>query len=271
MTKLIVFTDLHMVPAGEAIIGIDPHERLVNGIRHVNQHHGDAAHVMITGDLTDRGDAASFSRLRMALRELAIPHTLLIGNHDRRDTFLEVFTNVPVDENGFVQRVVDLDTCRLVALDTLNAPPYGAAEAVSGFLCDQRLAWLDRQLSTADARPVLIFMHHPPHATGFAGMDTIRLQNDDAFYAVLQKHGIVRHVFAGHVHRTISGSCRRIPFSIFKSTVHQQPMTFDSLDTSLAADEPAAYGIVLTTDDGILVHTEDYEISVPALPEEKAS
>ena len=68
-------------------------------------------------------------------------------------------------------------------------------------------------------------------------------------------------MFAGHVHRTISGSYRGLPFSVFKSPVHQQPMSFDSDDHSLSVDEPAAYGIVFLREQGVLVHTEDYEIS----------
>jgi hypothetical protein len=63
------------------------------------------------------------------------------------------------------------------------------------------------------------------------------------------------------VHRTIGGSHRGIPFSIFKSPVHQQPMPFDTPDTSLSVDEPAAYGIVVVTPEGLQVHNEDYEIA----------
>ena len=104
-------------------------------------------------------------------------------------------------------------------------------------------------------------MHHPPHKTGFTGMDAIRLSNEDAFYELILKHGNVRHIFAGHVHRTIGGSHRGIPFSIFKSPVHQQPMPFDAPNASLSVDEPGAYGIVVVTDEGLQVHHEDYEIA----------
>jgi hypothetical protein len=38
-------------------------------------------------------------------------------------------------------------------------------------------------------------------------------------------------------------------------------MPFDTADASLSVDEPAAYGIALVTGDGVLVHTEDYEIA----------
>ena len=123
------------------------------------------------------------------------------------------------------------------------------------------MEWLDRQLETAGDRPVLLFMHHPPHATGFSGMDQIRLINEVEFYDLVKKRGNVLHIFAGHVHRTIGGSHRGIPFSIFKSTVHQQPMPFEAPNASLSVDEPGAYGIVVVTPEGLQVHNEDYEIA----------
>ena len=265
MTKLIVFTDLHITPEGGRIIGLDPVARLRNGIRHVNRHHADAARVIFTGDLAHRGDAPSYVRLRELLNELRCPYSLLVGNHDHRQRFLDCFPESPVDENGFVQQVVDVgsdvDGARLILLDTLFAPPYEFPASYSGYLCERRLAWMDRQLREAENRPVIVFMHHPPHATGFAGMDAIALRNGEAFYEVLSRHGNVRHIVAGHVHRTISGSSHGIPFSVFKSPCHQQPMNFGSMDTSLSVDEPAAYGIIFLRPDGVLVHTEDYEIS----------
>ena len=40
--KLLVFTDLHIVPEGERIIGIDPAERLSEAIKHAVALHPDA-------------------------------------------------------------------------------------------------------------------------------------------------------------------------------------------------------------------------------------
>lgn len=262
MTKLIVFTDLHMVPEGKAIIGLDPFRRLAAGIEHVNRYHADADRVIVMGDLAHRADRPSYERLKGLLDRLIPPLAITIGNHDNRETFLQVFPDTAQDEDGFVQQVIDFPDCRAVILDTLFAPPYDYPRSHAGFLCTKRLAWLDRQLETAGDLPVLLFMHHPPHATGFTGMDLMRLINEVDFYDVVKRRGNVLHIFAGHVHRTISGSSRGIPFSVFKSPVHQQPMPFHAPDPSLSVDEPAAYGIAVMTDTGILVHTEDYEIAI---------
>ncbi len=58
MTKLIIFTDLHMVPEGTTIIGLDPFQRLAAGIAHVNRYHADADRVIFMGDLAHHADRA---------------------------------------------------------------------------------------------------------------------------------------------------------------------------------------------------------------------
>lgn len=263
MTKIIVFTDLHMTPEGKTIIGLDPFKRLETGIEHVNTHHADADAVIVTGDLAHHGDPVSYRRLKGLLDRFTPPLHLAVGNHDNRESFLDVFDDTPTDENGFVQQALDFADCRALILDSLFAPPYDYPMTHAGFLCEKRMTWLDRELQSArDAgKPVLIFLHHPPHKTGFTGMDMIKLINEADFYELIERYGNVRHIFAGHVHRTINGSHRGVPYSIFKSPVHQQPMPFDMPDASLSVDEPAAYGIVVTTDHGLQVHNEDYEIA----------
>lgn len=264
MSKIIVFTDPHMVKDGERIIGIDPHARLASGIAHVNRHHRDADLVVITGDLAHRGDVESYARLRALLDGLEIPCRLMLGNHDQRESFAQVFPDSPRDENGFFQQRLEIGGNVLLLLDTLSGPPYGAPAVYHGLLCDRRLDWLDRNLAQAGDRPVYLFMHHPPHDTGFPGMDLIKLRDGERFHDLLARHGTVRHIFAGHVHRTISGSHRGIPFAVFKSPAHQMPMNFDTHDVTVSVDEPASYGIVLLKPQGCLVHVEDYELARPA-------
>jgi 3',5'-cyclic AMP phosphodiesterase CpdA len=261
MTEIIVLTDLHMVPEGDHIIGLDPYERLKKGIAHINRHHPNAHRVIVTGDLCHRGDLPSYERLKSVLDTLDCRYELLIGNHDRRDHFIQVFPDQSRDANGFVQRRLVVPGGVLLLLDTLYAPPYEFPKSYSGLLCKQRMEWLAQQLQESHGQTVYIFMHHPPHPTGFAGMDAIALSNGDAFYALLARFPNVRHIVAGHVHRTINGSHKGIGFSVFKSTCHQQPLVFSAEDTSLSVDEPAAYGLLVLQQDGVLVHTEDYEIS----------
>ena len=257
MSKILVMTDLHLTVPPETIIGLDPGARLAQGLTHAARHHADADRLILMGDLTHHGQAAQYDRLAGLLTDLPWPVTLMIGNHDRRDVFRTAFPEVPTDANGHVQNIIDLPDIRLICLDTVDE----AAEIEhSGRLCPARMGWLQAALDTAPDHGAIVFMHHPPVVTGFTGMDEIGLSNQAEIRAAMHDHPALRHVFAGHVHRTISASMGRVPVAIFKGTCHQMPMCLGQPDHSLSVDEPAAYGIIIAGPRDIVVHSEDFTL-----------
>ncbi|MFV2053072.1 metallophosphoesterase [Aliiroseovarius sp. YM-037] len=258
-SKILVFTDVHITKAGQQIIGLDPLERFQTGLRHALGHHPDAERLIVMGDLVHFGSRKEYERLAGALRDVPIPVHLMVGNHDRREAFLEVFPDTPVTGSGHVQTVIDVAGTRLILLDTLDGPPYPDGHH-AGRLCPDRLAWFDTAIAEAGGRKLMVFMHHPPFSVGFDGMDSIRLDDSDAFIARLRNMPNVTHIFAGHVHRTISGQIGGIPFSILKSPCHQMPMLLGAAGTAHSIVEPGAYGIVLITPDSTIVHTEDFDL-----------
>lgn len=258
MDRILVLTDLHMTPeppAGRP----DPDARLAACLAHAAKAVPDASRIVLTGDLTDKGDIASYERLKVRLRDAHVPVQMLIGNHDNRAAFQSVFGQTFCDANGFVQSAFDLGDTRCLCLDTLFAPPYKYPESHCGLLCPARLSWLDAQLAKAPGR-VVIFMHHPPHDTGFRSMDAIQLRNGSAFHDMIAQHGNVALIVAGHVHRTISGSHRGTPFAVFKSPMMQMPLDFDGLNFHAECDEPPAIGILSLTPATVLVHSEDVPV-----------
>lgn len=262
MEKLLVFTDLHFLPEGETIIGLDPVERFSRGLAHAQTNHPDAARIIITGDLSHNGTEAEYIRLKAALADTTLPVSLMMGNHDRRAPFLNILPDTPQSPDGFVQDIIDLGNTRLVLLDTLNE---ASDDTHSGILCKTRLDWMDAAIAGAEGRRVILFMHHPPILTGFGGMDWIGLKSRAQLAERLAAHDNVHQIIAGHIHRTIqggfaTGAGRIIPTAIFKSPCHQMPMSLGFQDPHLSIDEPGAYGIVLLDTDGIIIHTEDFSL-----------
>ncbi|NNK77516.1 MAG: phosphodiesterase [Litoreibacter sp.] len=258
--KLLVFTDLHIVAEGETIIDLEPIARFEEGLAHALANHGDADQIILLGDLTHFGEPAAYQRLAEALGEVDIPVTLMMGNHDRRAAFLEVFPDTPVTAHGHVQEVIELGDTVLITLDTLYGPPYPEGQN-SGYLCEDRLAWLEAQLERARDKRVLLFCHHPLCDVGFPGMDAIQLANAADLLKLLTRFRNVAHIFNGHVHRTIHGSAGGIPFTIFKSPCHQMPLDFQGESSALSVDEPGAYGIILLKRSGVIVHSEDFALA----------
>lgn len=257
MQKILVFTDLHLLPEGETLIGLDPGARLAKGLAHATEHHPDAAQIILTGDLTHNADPREYARLRHVLNDCSIPTALMVGNHDRRAPLLQAFPETPTTAQGHVQQVIDLGDTRLILLDTLNEE---AGDTHSGLLCKARLAWLEDRLAEVPGKRCILFTHHPVFATGFKGMDWIGLKSIPELSALLKRHGNVAQVISGHIHRTIQGAINGIPAAVFKSPCHQMPMALGYQDPRLSVAEPGAYGIVLLTDEGIVIHTEDFTL-----------
>lgn len=251
MNKLLVFSDLHLTAPGETIIGLDPAQRFRSMLDHALAHHADAAGVVLLGDLTHRGTPAEYAALKAILDGLRLPLRPTIGNHDSRARFRAAFPQAQ-DQDGFAQCAFDLGLTRVVVLDT--ADETGAVPRHAGHLCDTRLDWFDAELRAAAGRPLLVFCHHPPFATGFDGMDAIRLMNGDALLDRLAAHDAAAHLICGHVHRTISGTARGVGFSVLKSPCHQMPMRLGDPSSGSSVDEPGGYAVVLVDAGAVVVH-----------------
>ncbi|MEJ6395350.1 metallophosphoesterase [Gymnodinialimonas sp. 2305UL16-5] len=259
--KALIFTDMHITRAGETIIGLDPLARFEEALAHALARHPDAAQILLLGDLTHTGAPEEYARLTSALRDCPLPVAATMGNHDLPKPFAAAFRN-DVDEHGFAQAALDLGPLRILLLDTFDYD--GKAKlGHDGWLCDLRLAWLEAELARAatEARDVVVACHHPPCPTGFWAMDAIGLANGDALLRRLRSSPQVKHLICGHIHRTIMASADGLPVSILKSTCHQMPMMLGGGTSADSVDEPGAYGILLSLNGAIVLHSEDFALS----------
>ncbi len=261
--KLIQVSDLHFVPPGTLLFGLDPRARLAAAIADINAHHGDAELCLFTGDLADHGAPDAYEALRETLAALRIPYRLMMGNHDDRDNFLRAFPEAPRDEYGFVQTVVPSGAGDIILLDT-----HEPGQA-SGSFCAERQAWLKARLAEAAGRPVILFMHHPPLDIGIPAMDRIGLVDRQGFADALVGAAGIRHIFFGHVHRPLSGSWRGISYASLRSLVHQVRLDQVS-ETLLSYDHtPPAYNVILLDGEDTVVHHHEFLDAKP-LPADQA-
>jgi Icc protein len=255
--KFIHVTDLHLVQENEVLWGLKPIESLDACLADIAKHHADAAFVAITGDLAERGEVAAYELLKQRLATLDLPVLLMLGNHDDRSNFKQVFSDVPLDHGGFVQQVREEHGGVFLFLDTLKGPPSSA-----GLYTPERRQWLTQQLDKAAGKPVYLFMHHPPFSIAHELMDKIMLDDPEEFAALLQGHD-VKHIFFGHGHRAVSGVWRGISFSALPSLNHQLPLVGGSVET-VYSHEPPAYAVVHVTGEGIIVHNDAFYDRRPA-------
>ena len=99
------------------------------------------------------------------LTDAGIELYIAMGNHDRRDMFLKYHPSYakssPVP--GRIVSVVDLGTCDLILLDSLNQAdvPVGKPNPVPGTIDEAQWEWLKAE-SGKRTRPFLCGAHHAP-------------------------------------------------------------------------------------------------------------
>ena len=235
-------TDIHL--------GFDPEnpaefnrKRLDQVLRHLAAPANRPDLLLATGDLVDRGDLASYRRLRNALAACDYPVWPCLGNHDIRENFIAVFPEIPVAE-GFVQYEVDAGPLRLLFLDTLEEGRHG------GSFCAVRAAWLEARLAEQPGKPVVIVMHHPPIEVGIDWMNT---HPDEPwvlrFAAAIAGHGQVRALICGHVHRPIVSGWNGTTVVICPSTAPQVALDLRPIDPerpdgrAMIVADPPAFGL----------------------------
>jgi 3',5'-cyclic AMP phosphodiesterase CpdA len=174
--------------------------------------------VLATGDLVDLGRDLDYALLRDILAPLRMPVYPIPGNHDERGALRRAFADRAylADEPDWIQYTVEDWPVRLIALDTLDpGQPHGVLD-------EPRLAWLAARLAEQPARPTVVFMHHPPFATGIQHMDRINLvQGADALGALVGRNPQIERVLCGHVHRPIQIRWHGTIASIAPSPAHQ--------------------------------------------------
>ena len=248
------FTDPHLPPPGEQVMGGDPTPALAAALTDAAGRNGPgsplpAAFAVVTGDLVRDGEPAAYARLRDMLEGLPWPVHLLLGNHDDRGAFHDAFPRAPLDDAGFVQQAVSSPAGTCLMLDT-NAPgrPHGE-------LCARRLGWLAARLAEITG-PVLLFLHHPPLRVGMPGMDSIGLRDADALWEVVAPHRArIRHLFHGHLHRPIAGSWRGIPLSSVRGTAFGVALDQRTEKVVVSCHEAPSYALARATGEDLVVHT----------------
>ena len=205
MSRIIQLTDLHIRPPGHLVSGmLDTYELFVQAIDSLlaDWHKiGPIDAVIVTGDITDTGDLESYQLFRQQIERLPAHSLLIPGNHDERDHLRRCFHDMAaIPTTGKINWVHNLTDLCLIGLDTLIEGQGGGA------LDDATLAFLSQAISTANNRPILLAMHHPPFASGMSFMDQIGLTGSAPLADILDAAPNNIRVICGHVHSTIISS-----------------------------------------------------------------
>jgi Icc protein len=220
--------------------------------------------LVISGDLVERGDAAEYEALRQVLAHSPLPVYLATGNHDRRAALLATFAgteHLPAPagdrpDDGQVRYVVEHDEARMVVLDSLVEPgQVGSHVRGAGRLGQAQLGWLDDVLAARAQTPTMLVLHHPPIAVGIPFLDGMGLLDAADLGEVVARHGQVRGVLAGHVHRQVTGVLAGAVVSLAASTFRQSALEMATDRPPGYLAEPTSFLLHCLDEVGYVVHT----------------
>jgi 3',5'-cyclic AMP phosphodiesterase CpdA len=199
-------SDFHLCPERQLAYGVaDTAAALEKVITHINGMRPPVDVVIVTGDVADAGEAGSYELAAALLARLQMPFYLVPGNHDHKGLLAAAFPEhayfsqlVQGQKDTYVCYAIDAYPVRLIGLDTVTPGRHG------GGLGDQRLQWLAKKLSENLHTPTLVFMHHPPFASGIGHMDQEHFYGRKRLQTIIKQHPQVQRLCCGHLHRPIT-------------------------------------------------------------------
>lgn len=265
LLKLIVMSDIHLLPKGEVQRELDTAPRFKRAIQSLNALHSDADLCVFAGDVTESAHPDAYALLDEIRAGSALPQRVMLGNHDDRTVYLAHAREPMLDANNFVAGYDDIKGHRILMLDSSEPGE------LRGGLCALRLAWTAARLAEAKERglKVIVILHHNPCAIQMP-VDTYRLAEPEKLLKVLQQsEADIVQIIAGHCHISTAGSWGGYPCATISGNQHSvEPFLRGRTGQQACYDDLAHYAVILSDGVNCALHFQSYvSASTPMRPE----
>jgi len=237
--RLVQFTDLHLVGnADRTLRGINTLQTLQHTLAHARARFDGADAYLLTGDLV-HDDAGGYDHVVRAFSEASLPAYCIPGNHDTPEQMRVALARPPFQVGGSAV----LGSWLIVLLDSCIPNSDG------GRLGADQLGQLDRMLAAHADKHALVCLHHHPIQMRSEWLDTVGLEDADAFEQTIARHKNVRGIVWGHVHQSLDLFSRGVRYMATPATCAQfKPRSDDfALD-----DKPPGYRVLELMPDGAI-------------------
>ncbi len=255
LLKLIVMSDIHLLPKGEIKRGLDTAPRFRLAIEDANKFHADADLVVFAGDIADEADTGAYVVFDEIRANNKLPQRVMMGNHDDRNVYLGHAKDPMLDQNNFVQGYDDIKGHRIIMLDSSEPGVLRSG------LCAKRLAWTAECLADAKAQDlkIILLLHHNPCALQMP-VDTYRLAEPEKLLKVLHQSGAdIIQILAGHCHITSAGSWGGYPCATISGNQHRvEPYLRGRTGQQDCFEAPAHYAVIMSDRINCAVHFQSY-------------
>ena len=210
--KVLQITDTHLfADSSGCLLGLNTEQSLNAISEEVRAHHLPADMILATGDLVHDGTPAAYRRIFSHLENFGLPVYCLPGNHDEARTLQRTLNNGNIKYSEHAH----YGNWHFIFLDSTIADSEGA------HLTPETLEMLETQLQSDPDSHTLVCLHHQPILMGSRWLDTMAVDNAEAFFAIIDRYPQVRGILWGHVHQEYDGMYKGIKMMSSPSTCMQ--------------------------------------------------
>lgn len=178
-------------------------------IDHINALNEPPDLIVHTGDVTHNGTIEEYELANEILARATSPTFMMAGNRDNRDNLKAVFGQYGYlnGQTDFIEYAVDQFPVKFVMLDSVSV------ESNKGDYCGNRFDALGDLLASESAKPIIVFIHHPPFMANNCP-DPMQFVSKKVFEELRKQLGNFQQISAvlcGHVHRFDAGQVGTIP------------------------------------------------------------
>ncbi|MBT3016935.1 MAG: 3',5'-cyclic-AMP phosphodiesterase [Candidatus Thiodiazotropha endolucinida] len=199
--NLLQLTDSHLyADPSRSLLGINTLETFDQVLAQALQEAGNPDFILATGDLVHDASDTGYKRLLGRLQLTEIPTYCLPGNHDIPGKMKQILNQ----DNVHCIPSVQTKGWSLIFLDSTIAKSDG------GRIDESQLELLRVLLRAHPDKHTMICMHHHPVPVGSRWMDTMVLENPDAFFKLIDANPQVQAVLCGHIHQAFDTEYRGV-------------------------------------------------------------
>ncbi len=193
-------TDLHISTQdveGEMLLG-DTTAVLKRTFSEIRRMNPAPQFIVASGDLTNRGDAASYEILKSVIAAEApdVPLFLALGNHDSREGFCAAYPDLHGDPSKPYDHDAVTGGLHVIVMDS------SVPRQIGGYWEEGQIDWLKARLAAHLDLPKLLVMHHAPMVDPSRpdlAWESLSESATEALRETIAGHNVIG-ILSGHVH-----------------------------------------------------------------------
>ncbi len=241
--SILQLTDLHVLPTPEStLLGVKTEHYFHAVLAHAFEQRTQYDVLLLSGDLAQSPCSESYQRILHKIETYKTPTLCLAGNHDNYPLMQQILNS-------------SLVNCRKQTvwgkwqIITLNSQ---ILHSEAGRLAQSELDFLENCLKEQSHLFAICVVHHNCLPTDSAWLDTMTIENSQAFLEIVARYPNVRVISTGHIHQEMDKKFGQVFVFGTPSTCFQ--FTPNSADFSMDRTPPG-YRIFDLYDDGEVIST----------------